>query len=132
MLTVEQIYEAMKPNFLWEKNPLKPLQTRDEYTDSISIAPTVFIGLSLLYGVPEEDVMIYLDINHEEYRNKLKRFREHIAAYLNDRENNVPLNFDDPKAPQRYYSKFMLSKNYITLYFRETPWLSLGEIFIII
>lgn len=125
---VEHIHAALKPNFLWQRGTDKPLQVvKDDNTNSVGMAVTIFIGLSVLYGIPKEDVMVHLDIKHQEYRTKLKRFKEHIYNGLLRRANKVPgqeINNDD-----RYLIKYEMCKRYLELHFEAKEFVPISEIF---
>lgn len=124
------IHAALKPNFIWQKEPRKPLQiVKDDNTNSVGMAVTIFIGLSILYGIDKADAMQYLDITHQEYRTKLKRFKKHIYTGLLNRLFYKP--GEEKTIDDRYLMKYEMCKRYIDMHFKQPGFLSIDEIFTI-
>jgi hypothetical protein len=127
----EHIHAALRPNFLWQKETTKPmLVVKDDNTNSVGMAVTIFLGLSVLYGIPQKDAMVYLDIKHAEYKTKLKRFKQHIYNGLIRRAHWQPgqeFNTDD-----RYLMKYEMCKRYIELHYKPQQFVSLIEMFKIV
>jgi hypothetical protein len=127
----EHIHAALRPQFIWQKDSNKPLQVvNDDNTNSVGMAVTIFIGLSVLYGISKSETMSYLDIKHAEYRTKLKRFKEHVYGGMLRKANRIPgqeMNIDD-----RYLVKYEMCRNYIDLHYKSEQFVPLDELFKIV
>ena len=80
MIRLSNLETYMKPNFIWNADPHKPLQTNELMEGSKEIARTVFTGIANMYGFPIRDICEYLDIGRDGYSDKIQTFR---AVYKN-------------------------------------------------
>ncbi len=77
-MTLEQIESAMRPQFIWDKEGLKPLQTCEVMEGSKDVARMIFCGIADMFGMDRKDVQLHLDMSHEMHRGAVTRFREHL------------------------------------------------------
>jgi hypothetical protein len=111
MNNLTQLEKAMRPQFVWEKNPAKPLQTLETQEGAKDIARMIFVGLADMHGFKSEEVQNYLDMRFDSYRNKLSTFRENIKeCRRRENEGNVYEVDDNIK---KFYLKVNLTLNAI-------------------
>lgn len=75
MIKLKDIEDCIRPNFILARNNTKILATTEEHENSKEIARIVFVGISEIYGHKMADVCEYLEIDYNEYRQKLQLFR---------------------------------------------------------
>jgi hypothetical protein len=122
-----EIYQAIKPHFIFDKTATKPLQVIKEFNESVGIAVVTFVGIAALYGVDEDDVKCFCAIEHEEYRNKLSRFRAYIAECVGKEAAGVKL--DPYDVATRHYYKYRMCRRFIELNYKPKEMLSITDIF---
>jgi hypothetical protein len=122
-----EVFQAIKPHFIFDKSATKPLQVKKEFNESVGIAVVIFVGLSALYGVDEEDVKDFCGIEHEEYRTKLSRFRAYIQEYLE--KKNAGEKLSPEHVASRHYFKYLMCRRYMELKYTPKQFLSINEIF---
>lgn len=111
MNKLTQLEKAMRPQFVWEKNPAKPLQTLETQEGAKDIARMIFVGLADMHGFKSEEVQNYLDMRFDSYRNKLSTFRENIKeCRRRENEGNIYEVDDNIK---KFYLKVNLTLNAI-------------------
>ncbi len=111
MVRLEQLEKCMRPQFVWDRNGLKVLQTDEEYEGAKDLARLVFVGLADMLGFDAQDVMSYLDMEYESHRNKIQTFRSNYREALRrDRDGRVFL-VEDPI--KKFYLKVCLCLNSI-------------------
>lgn len=111
MNNLTQLEKAMRPQFVWEKNPAKPLQTLETQEGAKDIARMIFVGLADMHGFKSEEVQNYLDMRFDSYRNKLSTFRENIKeCRRRENEGNIYEVDDNIK---KFYLKVNLTLNAI-------------------
>jgi hypothetical protein len=109
MNNLTQLEKAMRPQFVWEKNPAKPLQTLETQEGAKDIARMIFVGLADMHGFKSEEVQNYLDMRFDSYRNKLSTFRENIKeCRRRENEGNIYEVDDNIK---KFYLKVNLTLN---------------------
>jgi len=110
-MTLTQLHEAVKPQFVWEQHNCKDLQTDAvlyKGKGSKGIASIVFIGISFMKGFKAREVCEYLNIETiEEYQHKLAIFK----AAITDTNNG----FKD-KHSKAIHIKTGLVLNYLRLH----------------
>lgn len=117
MNNLTQLEKAMRPQFVWEKNPAKPLQTLETQEGAKDIARMIFVGLADMHGFKSEEVQNYLDMRFDSYRNKLSTFRENIKeCRRRENEGNIYEVDDNIK---KFYLKVNLTLNAIKYMFGE-------------
>lgn len=72
MTKLRDLEKAMKPNFIWNKEGLKPMQLNEEYEGSLDLARMVFVGLADMHGFDAVEAMNYIDMEYESHRTKLQ------------------------------------------------------------
>lgn len=118
MNKLSQLEKAMRAQFVWEKNPAKPLQTLEAQEGAKDIARMIFVGISDMYGFKAEDVKNYLDMRFESYRNKLSNFRELMKeARRRELAGTIYLTDDMVK---KFYLKVNLTLNAIKYSHRDS------------
>jgi hypothetical protein len=109
MNNLTQLEKAMRPQFVWEKNPAKPLQTLETQEGAKDIARMIFVGLADMHGFKSEEVQNDLDMRFDSYRNKLSTFRENIKeCRRRENEGNIYEVDDNIK---KFYLKVNLTLN---------------------
>lgn len=96
----------MKAQFVWSKDPLRPMQTDEFYEGSTETARIVFIGLCDFYKFEVLDVCDLLEISYETYLNRVKQFK----AIYKAAEKGESLSSQD----RRLYIKTRLCVNAIS------------------
>jgi len=101
----------MRPQFVWEKNPAKPLQTLETQEGAKDIARMIFVGIADMHGFKSEEVQNYLDMRFDSYRNKLSTFRENIKeCRRRENEGNI---YEVDDSIKKFYLKVNLTLNAI-------------------
>lgn len=125
MIKLNEIEEVMRPNFIWDRNGLKPLQLNEEYEVNKELARTIFVGIADMYGFDATDVMNYLDCGYDSYRHKLMQFREYYKiGKKRDDESSLRV-IDD--AATKLYIKTCLCLNNIRYKTKRNPYLKLED-----
>lgn len=106
MTKLRDIQRVMKAQFVWAKDPIRPMQTDEFYEGSTESARIVFIGLCDFYKFEVLDVCDILDITYETYLTRVKHFKAMYKAA----EKGEPLSYQD----QRLYVKTRLCVNAIS------------------
>jgi hypothetical protein len=75
-MKLENLERVMKAQFVWHRDPLKPMQTNELIEGSKDTARIVFVGIANMYGFYVADICQYLDIMHDSYVEKLTLFRD--------------------------------------------------------
>jgi hypothetical protein len=111
MNKLTQLEKAMRPQFVWEKNPAKPLQTLETQEGAKDIARMIFVGIADMHGFKSEEVQNYLDMRFDSYRNKLSTFRENIKeCRRRENEGNI---YEVDDSIKKFYLKVNLTLNAI-------------------
>lgn len=111
MNNLTQLEKAMRPQFVWEKNPAKPLQTLETQEGAKDIARMIFVGIADMHGFKSEEVQNYLDMRFDSYRNKLSTFRENIKeCRRRENEGNI---YEVDDSIKKFYLKVNLTLNAI-------------------
>jgi hypothetical protein len=111
MNKLSQLEKAMRPQFVWEKNPAKPMQTLEHQEGAKDVARMIFVGVADMHGFKSEDIQEYLDMRFESYRNKLSTFRDMLKECKRRRKDGSLLEIDDQV--KRFYFKVNLTLNAI-------------------
>lgn len=125
MVRLDQLEKAMRPNFIWDRNGLKPLQTNEEYEGAKDIARMVFVGLAEMYGFDQVDVMNYLDMEYDSFRNKVSAFRSNYRESLKRVKNDSIFLHEDPI--KRFYLKVALCLNSIKFNTSTNPFIKIED-----
>lgn len=112
MTKLIDLEKVMRAQFVWSKDPLRPMQTDEFYEGSTESARIVFIGLSDFYKFDPLDVCDHLDITYETYLNRVKHFKAMYKAA----EKGEALTSQE----QRLYVKTRLCVNAISTDTRRT------------
>lgn len=75
MTKLRDLQKVMKAQFVWSKEPLRPMQTDEFYEGSTESARIVFVGLSDFYKFEALDVCDLLEMSYETYLNRVKQFK---------------------------------------------------------
>ena len=111
MNNLTQLEKAMRPQFVWEKNPAKPLQTLETQEGAKDIARMIFVGIADMHGFKSEEVQNYLDMRFDSYRNKLSTFRENIKeCRRRENEGNI---YEVDDSIKKFYLKVNITLNAI-------------------
>lgn len=111
MVRLEQLEKCMRPQFVWDRNGLKVLQTDEEYEGAKDLARLVFVGLADMLGFDAQDVMSYLDMEYESHRNKIQAFRSNYREALRREKQGRIFLVEDPI--KKFYLKVGLCLNSI-------------------
>lgn len=125
MIKLKELEEVMKPQFIWDKEGLKPLQLNEDYEGNKELARTIFVGLADMYGFDSADVMNYLDCGYDSYRHKLMQFREYYKEGKKRESLGILRSYQD--AVTKFYVKVGLCLNAIRIKTRRNPYLKLEE-----
>jgi hypothetical protein len=123
---VEEIKRALKPHFIWSKDPSSILDVDPEWNESQGIATVIFIGIATMYGIDPVEIKDYLDIPHTAYKGKLAKFYYYVSEGRS-MEDKGRLNIESVEG--RHYSKYRLCMNYITLNYHQEEIVPLEKIF---
>ncbi len=115
-MNLEQIEKSMRPQFIWDREGLKLLQTDENMEGSKDVGRIIFVGLTDMYGIAQKDVREYLDLSYDVYRHCLTEFRERYKSYLNRDGNN-----------KRFGNKVGLCLNAIKFNYNTKPFLNLTD-----
>jgi len=111
MTNLSQLEKAMRAQFVWEKNPTKPMQTLESQEGAKDIARMIFVGIADMHGFKSEEVQNYLDMRFDSYRNKLSTFRENIKeCRRRENEGNI---YEVDDSIKKFYLKVNLTLNAI-------------------
>lgn len=125
MVRLEQLEKCMRPQFVWDRNGLKVLQTDEEYEGAKDLARLVFVGLADMLGFDPPSVMRYLDMEYESHRNKLQAFRSNYREALRrEKDGNVFL-VEDPI--KKFYLKVSLCLNSIQHNTKQNKFIKMQE-----
>jgi hypothetical protein len=125
MIKLREIEEVMKPNFIWDREGLKPMQVKEDYEGNKDLARTIFVGLADMYGFNATDVMNYIDCGYDSYRHKLMQFREYYKIGKKRESLGTLRTYDD--AVTKFYVKVGLCLNAIRTTTRRNPYLKIEE-----
>lgn len=125
MIKLNELEHAMKAQFIWDREGLKPLQLNEEYEGNKELARTIFVGLADMYGFDASDVMNYIDCGYDSYRYKLMQFRDYYKMGKKREEEGVLKTTDD--AVTKFYIKVCLCLNAIKFQTKRNPYLKLEE-----
>jgi hypothetical protein len=115
MNNLTQLEKAMRAQFVWEKNPVKPLQTLETQEGAKDIARMIFVGIADMHGFKSEEVQNYLDMRFDSYRNKLSTFRENIKeCRIREAQGNI---YEVDDSVKKFYLKVNLTLNAIKYMF---------------
>lgn len=125
MVRLEQLEKCMRPQFVWDRNGLKVLQTDEEYEGAKDLARLVFVGLADMLGFDSPSVMGYLDMEYESHRNKIQTFRSNYREALRrEKQGNVYL-IEDPI--KKFYLKVGLCLNSIQHTTKQNKFIKMQE-----
>ena len=125
MVRLEELEKCMRPQFVWDRNGLKVLQTDEEYEGAKDLARLVFVGLADMLGFDSPSVMGYLDMEYESHRNKIQTFRSNYREALRrEKEGNVFL-VEDPI--KKFYLKVGLCLNSIQHNTKQNKFIKMQE-----
>ena len=125
MIKLIELEQAMRPNFIWDRNALKPLQLNEEYEANKDMARTIFVGIADMYGFDATDIMSYVDCGYDSYRHKLMQFREYYKVGKKRDRDGIIRDLED--AISRFYIKTNLCLNAIRFNTKRNPYLKLEE-----
>ena len=118
MNKLTQLEKAMRPQFVWEKNPAKPLQTLETQEGAKDIARMIFVGIADMYGFQSDDIKNFLGMRFESYRNKLSTFRELMKEAR--RREAAGLIYANDDLVKKFYLKVNLTLNAIRYSHRDS------------
>lgn len=111
MTNLSQLEKAMRAQFVWEKNPTKPLQTLESQEGAKDIARMIFVGIADMNGFSNEETQSYLDMGFDSYRHKLRTFRDLAkSARARVKDGTIFIINDEVK---KFYLKLTLTLNAI-------------------
>lgn len=125
MTKLRDIERAMRPQFIFDRSALKPLQLNQEQENSKDLARVIFVGIADMYGFSSGDVMNFLDMGYESHRNKLSEFKSSWKEAMR-RANRGYINLESDQI-NKLYHKTKLVLNYIHLNYRNSPYLRLEK-----
>lgn len=109
MTKLNQLEKAMRPQFVWEKLPEKPLQTLETMEGAKDVARMIFVGVADMYGFKSQDVQNYLNMGFDSYRNKLSTFRSLIKEVRQRSSDGTIYTIED--STRRFFFKVSLTLN---------------------
>lgn len=119
MIRLNELEAVMKPQFVFMKNPPKPLVLNEEVEGVKDLARTIFVGLSDMYGIPSDKTMAYLDMGYDSFRNKLSEFRKQF------RDGRDAYGNDDGNPAVKLFIKTSLCLNAIKFKYQTNPYVRL-------
>lgn len=125
MTKLRDLEKAMHAQFIWSKQPEKPLQVNEEYEGAKDLARLVFVGLSDMYGFDSSLTMNYLDMEYDSYRNKLQHFKQNWKEAKVREEEGLINVINDPV--KKFYNKVCLCLNAIKFNHGHNPYLKLND-----
>lgn len=125
MTKLRDLEKAMRPQFIWAKFPEKPLQLNEEYEGAKDLARMIFVGIADIHGFGSAEIMTYLDMEYESYRNKLSRFRQ-MWREAKERENDGCIRMINDIV-KRFYYKVSLCLNYIDLHYKRNSYIKMED-----
>lgn len=123
MIRISEIEAIMRPNFIWDRDALKPLQVNEYYEKNKELGRIVFVGLCDMYGIDARSVIEYLDCGHESYRHKIGMFREAYKECLRRKEDGE--HYDD--TDNKIYNKTCLCLNAISMRFKRNQFVKIAD-----
>jgi hypothetical protein len=125
MTKLRDIERAMRPQFIFDRSALKPLQLNQDQEGTKDLARMIFVGVADMYGFKSGDITNFLDMGYDSYRNKLSEFKASFKeaqrrvnrGYINLEEDNI----------KKFYYKTSLVLNYIKLNYNTEPYLKLEK-----
>lgn len=125
MTNLSQLEKAMRAQFVWEKNPTKPLQTLESQEGAKDIARMIFVGVADMNGFSSEEIQTYLDMGFDSFRTKLRRFRDLAKEARQRVKDGIIYRIDDDV--KKFYLKTSLTLNAIK-YSEGGKYLSINKI----
>lgn len=125
MIRLQELEEAMKGQFVFDKKAYKRMQVLEDYEGNKDLARNVFVGLADMLGFDAGQIMDHLDMGYDSYRNKLMQFREYYRIGK-ARELDGSLKESDD-AIKKFYVKVGLCLNSIRTKTRRDPYLKMEE-----
>lgn len=125
MTNLSQLEKAMRAQFVWEKNPTKPLQTLESQEGAKDIARMIFVGVADMNGFSSEEIQTYLDMGFDSFRTKLRRFRDLAKEARQRVKDGIIYRIDDDV--KKFYLKTTLTLNAIK-YSEGGKYLSINKI----
>lgn len=125
MIKLNEIEAVMRPNFVWDREGLKPMQVSEEYEGNKELARTVFVGLADMYGFDTTDIMEYIDCGYDSFRHKISVFREYYKIGKQRQDDGTLRHHDD--AINKLYIKTCLCLNAIRTNTKRNPYIKLEE-----
>lgn len=125
MIRLTELEQAMKAQFIWDREGLKPLQLNEEYEGNKELARTIFVGLADMFGFDSSDVMTYLDCGYDSYRHKLMQFRDYYRIGRKRFEDGTLRSYED--AVTKMYVKVGLCLNVIRYKTKRNPYIKLED-----
>lgn len=116
-MRLDTLEKIMKPQFVWHKDPMKPMQTNELIEGSKDTGRIVFVGIANMYGFYVADICEHLDIMHESYVEKLSLFRQ----VYKDGVQGKHLSRDG----QRIYRKIRLVLNALKTATKNNPYVKM-------
>lgn len=123
MIRISEIEEIMRPNFVWDRAGLKPLQVNEYYEKNKELARIVFVGLCDMYGIDSSDAIDYLDCGYESYRHKISLFREGYKEGLRRKETGE--HYDDTQ--NKIYNKTCMCLNAIAFKYKRNQYIKIAD-----
>lgn len=111
MNKLNQLEQLFRPNFIWDREGLKPLQVSEEYEGAKDLARTIFVGVAQMIGFDSASVQEYLDMPYDSYRNKVQHFRSNYNEALRRKYDGTFDRYEDPV--RKFWNKLMLVQNAI-------------------
>jgi hypothetical protein len=111
MKKLEQLEKSVRPQFVWDREGLKPLQTSEDFEGSKGLGRLVFTGLADMIGIDSKDVMEYLDMEYDSHRSKIQTFRSDYKEALERVQDGTIFLIDD--SIKSFYMKVRLCLNSI-------------------
>lgn len=125
MVRLEHLEKAIRPQFVWDRQGLKVLQTNEEYEGAKDLARLVFVGLADMLGFESPAVMEYLDMEYESHRNKIQAFRSNYREALRRVNNKTIYVHEDPI--KKFYLKVWLCLNAIKYQTRNSFYVNIED-----
>jgi hypothetical protein len=119
MNKLRDLEASMRAQFVWNKEPVRHMQTDEFYEGSTESARIVFIGLSDFYKFEPLEVCDHLDITYETYLSRVKEFK---AMYKAAQKGEALTSQE-----KRLYAKTRLCLNAIWTSTRRNPYLKFDE-----
>ena len=125
MIKLKELEKCMRPQFIWDRNGQKMMQVNEEMEGAKDLARMIFCGIAEMYGFDSLEIMAYIEMEYEGYRNKVQQFRANWREANRRKEEGSLWSYDDPI--KKFYTKVSMVLNAIKHKEGSNPFLKLED-----